>query len=1031
MTRRGKGPARRASAALRSGRGVLGALIVGLLAAMPVLTDAENGEGPPTPHVDRLLRHSPRPVILPRAPIEADLQLAADRTTHWKADRTHYLLLEDDVRLAIGSYRFRTRRAVVLISPIESLGITGWRLELYLDEVRRVGDAAVTAVAPRMLVTASIIGAVKLDTDRLAREAAAEHPLVVDALERVARYHRNVRQNTTALASIPSLHDEAALRRQAERREALRRPSVAVEPAEPAPPVEPPRDEQSQIPERIPEAEAVRRVHFRADQSVSREEDGERFILLDGNVRLMYYDPQLRRSLNLAADRVVIFTDAGQFGADQQLDADAVRGVYLEDHVVISDGEYTLRGPRIFYDLQRDRAIVLDAVFYTYDLERRIPIYVRAEKLLQVSQREWRAEEARLTTSAFAEPHIALGAERLTIREEPDGDDGVRRVVEAEDTTLRAGDLPIFYWPSIAGEATEPTLRDVDVNFSGDDGLVINTRWDLFRLAGRDAPRGVDASLLVDGYTERGPALGADLDYNVPKAFGRFDVYGMYDEGEDEPGGREEVEPADEWRGLLRWQHRHYLGDDWEVSIEAGLLSDETFLEEFFPERAYTDKPWETSIYAKHQTEDQAFTFLVDYDLIDSLPQLPRLQTPGYEVEKLPELGYYRIGTPLLDSRLTWFSENRLSALSLSFPEQSPRQLGFDAAEAVALFGISATRGFDDELDSEGLDEGTVLRADTRQELNLPLKLGPIDMVPYVAGRITAYDSAFDDFSPEEDDKLRVMSETGVKLHTSFSRTYGEVNSRLFDLHRLRHTIEPSAHVGYTWSSIEREALPVFDYEIESPVEGTFYRLGLRNTLETQRGGPGGWRSVEWLRIDTDFVFHSDDSRVDVDRPGLLDSPIARFIDHRPTYSTPGDHFWTEVAWQVSDTLAAVGNLVHSFDSDEIEQWNLGLTLDHTPRLRSYLSLRTIDEVDSSIIRYGVDYLLSRKYHVSVSHSYELEEGESRNVSLVLTRRLPQMLLMLGVDVDPVENDTSIGIALAAEGTGRGAPDANPFLRDE
>jgi len=122
---------------------------------------------------------------------------------------------------------------------------------------------------------------------------------------------------------------------------------------------------------------------------------------------------------------------------------------------------------------------------------------------------------------------------------------------------------------------------------------------------------------------------------------------------------------------------------------------------------------------------------------------------------------------------------------------------------------------------------------------------------------------------------------------------------------------------------------------------------------------------------------------------------------------------------------------VHSFDSDEIEQWNLGHTHDHTPRLRSYLSLRTIDEVDSSIIRYGVDYLLSRKYHVSVSHSYELEEGESRNVSLVLTRRLPQMLLMLGVDVDPVENDTSIGIALAAEGTGRGAPDANPFLRDE
>jgi lipopolysaccharide assembly outer membrane protein LptD (OstA) len=1013
------------------------ALQATLFAAIVGIVSMAGGQsGPVYSDVDRLIHESASGIVLPTVPLPADLEVRhADRAQSWSSGDHQRVLLEGNVRMAIGSYGFRADRAVLFIRPVSRPGRTVYDLAIYLDHVRELGNSGpVTAEANRLLVTAMIDGDIRLSTSLLNRQPADDDPLVQAAVARVHRYEQALAANmvdapppTTAeppvaeRATVPGPPPTAEPAAPSPAAPGQPEPTAPIVQAEPAPAREP---GAPAMPTPPAEPALPGQINFSFDRAVYQDAEDAGYAALMGQVTVLYHDPAQHRTISLRAENVVVFTEPHLFdqAVPNSAPADAIRGVYLEEGVIISDGEYTLRAPRAYYDLQTDRAVLLDAVFFTWDVKRRVPLYVRAKEIRRESRDRFSARQARLTTSEFAEPHFAIGVDSLTIEQRADSQGDSTTHFTARDTTLRFNGMPLFYWPKISGDASGPPLRHAGLSYDDHDGVVINTEWDLFGLLGTEAPEGVDGTLLVDGYTNRGAGVGVGLDYDVPRAFGEFDGYFLYDTGEDEPPGREEVEPPNETRGKFHWQHRHLLPEDWQLTIEVGYLSDPTFLDEFFREEAYNDKPYETLLYAKKQKDDWAFTFLAKYDLIDFVPQLSQLQSPGYSVEKLPELAYYRLATPVFGEQLTWYSENRASLMRLHLPEPTPDELGFNQAEAVALFGINATQSLDQRFSVDGYDEDERLRFDTRQELQLPLTTGPISIVPFATGRVTFYDDDFDGFSPQlgEEDNLRWWGTIGLRLHTAFSRTYEDVQSSLLDLHRLRHVIEPSITIAHSETNVQQEDLPVYDYDVESLAEGTSVRLGLRNTLQTQRGGPGRWRSVDFLRIDTDFIFHSDETE--------RESPLAQYFDYRPEWSLAGDHFWSEVAWQISDSLSAVGNLNYSFDSSRVEQWNLGLVLDHSPRLNTFIETRYIDSLSSHILRYGINYLLTPKYHVSISQGFDIERSQTRNISVVLTRRLPRWVFMLAIDYDTLGNEQSIGIALAPEGMdNRGAPSAVPF----
>lgn len=975
--------------------------------------------------MDRRVRYTATGLALPNAPINADLHLAGDKTHAWKSGADQHILLQGGVRVAIGSYIFGAEKAAVTVSPLSIPGPQTHQVAVYLQNVTRLGDGGpVSQEAPYLLVTAVLRGKVELQTNLLSNDPAESDALFVASRQRVRRLMDAIAQNTVPLEpGEPLIQPDTVAERDKQRQQIGRE---AQEKSDRVRAEALPRDSGV-----TPGGVETKNVNWRAGRVLSRKEENERYTLLVGDVVVLYNEPQTNRLLTLKADKAVIFTDADlEPEGDGEPATGQVRGVYLEDNVIVTDGQYTMRGPRVYYDFQTEQAVVLDAVFYTWDVKRQLPLYVRAAQLRQHSRNQWSAGNARFTTSEFGEPHFAIGVNKLTVTQES-GEEGISGLkVEAQGITPRVGDVPFFYWPKISGRATDVPLKGVDVGYSGRKGGFVETRWDLFALLNRDAPTGMEASLLVDGYSKRGPALGIDADYDVDNAFGELDAYYLFDQGEDEPGGREEVTPETEHRGRVVWRHRHELPDGWQATIELAYLSDPTFLEEFYRNDAMTDKEYESLIYLKKQQEDWAFTFLAKYDLLDFVPQTDLLQGRGniggpdigYTTNKLPEVEYYRIATPLWEDRLTWYSENRASVMRLNLPKDSPRERGFTAAEATALFGIAAG-DFDDALKTAGLDDDTHYRADSRQEIQAPLMLGPVNITPYAVGRITAYDDDFSAYAGN-DEQSRFWGAAGVRANTNFSSTWDEAESRLLDVHRLRHIVEPSVNIFFAETTVTQQELPVFDYDVESLSEGAQARLGVRNTLQTQRGGPGHWQSVDWIRVDTDLVFASDNT--------VRESPIARFIDYRPEHSLVGDHLWNEAAWQVTDTLAAVGNATYSMESNDVERWNAGFLLDHTPKLTSFIQYRNIHALDSSLIRYGFEYLLTPKYHVGFAHSYDLGLHRNRSVTLSLTRRLPRWLMITTVDFDQIEDVTSVGLALVPEGIGgRGSPSRNPFLFDQ
>jgi hypothetical protein len=1026
----------------------VGACAVLLLAALMAQPTALAAEGEPP-------KFNLNPVADPV--VRADAVFFARKVTAWRQGQTSWLLLEGDAGFSVGVYGFSAAAAAVRIETEERPGRTVRHLSIYLDQARHLrGTGPVSAEADRLLVTASTSGGVQVRNDLFVElDEAPRHALVTAAEARMRRHQESLARVSIGMPDEP-LFDPALFDtrfvEQYEPRPQMRITPLTEEPDRPEPDAAAAVTEPSTMPQPVPgtpgkpsvaeapspdEPEAAPiveappvaddrvlpttgTVSLVADRVVYDPGDEESSVMLIGNVRLFYDDFRKDRQVSLQAERVVVFLESGESAgpvAPSSVDAGDVRGVYLEDNVIVTDLNYTVRAPRVYYDVRENKAVLLEAVLYSFDATRQLPLYMRAQTVRQTSASSFEADDVQLTTSEFAEPHFAIGAARITLDQEPVEGGGVSNKVTATDTTLRVKDTPFFVWPYLEGRPGDVPLKRVKAGYDSDTGVEIETTWDVFALAGREAPDGVELLANADWLGDHGPGVGAELEYGLENMFGEARTYLLLDDdGTDEIGSRNDVEQDGGTRGFFKWQHRQYLQNGSELSIESAYVSDETFLEEFFREEAYEAKEYETSIYWKTQEDDQALTFLTRYDLTDFTPQLTTLQAPGYTVDKAPELAYYRTGTSFWDDKLTWSSENRAGFVRIQPGEDTPADRGFSNAQSQTLFGIPNTTSFEDAVFGSGVPDEWVFRADTRQEVSAPMRLGDFNVVPYAVGRITAYDEDFSAFAGE-DEKVRAWGSLGTRVSTRLSKTTA-VQNRLLDVDGIRHIIEPSVDVFFSGSSVDSDDLPVYDNDIESIQEGEGVRLGLTNTWQTHRGSGARRRSVDWIVLRTDVVFNDNDDDVEAN--------IGRFFEQRPEYALGGDHIYSELLWMVTDTLGLAGELTHSLEDDRVVQWRFGGTLQHTPRFSSFVRYDEIDALDSQLLTYGFRYVLTVKYEMGFQQRIDFEREDSESIDLWLERRVPKWRVRLTASVDDIDDNQTIGISLIPEGFGGGP---SPLLR--
>lgn len=1013
---------RRSAAALAIGAGSVAPF--GLSAAAPLLLAPEPALAQPN-QPDQLdpLDITGRTFAglqLPLAPVPGVIDLRARRAHVWVEEdpgaRAQRLLLEGEVSVLLGDTRLEADRAVLWLTALP--GAPGdaptYQVYAYFENVGSIAADAGSSIQARRLSVDGVVmveAPVRLAAD-LTLQGRPRDPLVREGEREFTRYLREL-----LLGEPVALEDVAP-------------PDLPPEtgvgtPGRYPPPPPDPRDLLAPPPtladagDELFAREGV--LTFDAGQiALVTGEGGTRSLLLTDDVAVLYRDLTSDRSLQMSAQRAVVFLSEGTVAELGSFRTEDVQGIYLEGDVSATDGEYTVRGPRIYYDVANDRALIVDAVFWTYDDRLRMPLYVRADVLRQESAEQFAAKKATIANTRFARPHLSIGAESVTLSRYTRADGSTGNMVDAEGlTALGATTVPFFYWPRWVGDPDRFPLQSVEFTSSSRTGPAWKTSWDVYSLLGTERPDGIDSDFLLDYYNERGFAVGTETGWITDDMRGGVFAYLLFnDTGEDLTPGSREVDVESHTRSMILAENRWRLNELWTLKTELSYISDPLLVTSLFPEIAENRREITSGARLERTDGNSQLALDVESNLNDFIPNYWLLESRGYSVDRLPELSYVRtlddLASDWSPGLLTLNSEYRIGRLAFNFHDPEARELGFRNSQlSQAAFGIDPAESIADQLRAQGLSEDSILRADTRHEVSAVLDAGPVRINPFVVGRATAYDTDFGSYSPEESDDARLWGAAGVRFSTTIQRVDNSVNSSLFDLHRVRHIVEPGLTLWHAGSTVDSIDLPVYDEAIESIAEGSIVRAGVDQTWQTKRGGPGRWRNVDVLKLRTEYVWASDDAE--------RESPIGRYFDDRPELSQVGEFIDVEALWQVSDPVGVTGRLVYDIEGMNQPAYSaLGLLVDHGFGLRSTLGQRFVNSMDSTIVFYNLRYEVTEKYLATFGANYDTTVNDFERIGATLTRAYPNVSVGVAFSFNNISEETSIGIILSPRGLGGG-----------
>ena len=566
--------------------------------------------------------------------------------------------------------------------------------------------------------------------------------------------------------------------------------------------------------------------------------------------------------------------------------------------------------------------------------------------------------------------------------------------MELRDVEFKFGNTVVLDLPKVHSDRERPELpiRSIRVGHDRTYGTSVETRWWLSRLLGLRQPEGTDGSVSVDYYGDRGLGGGGDLTYERENYFGSILGYAIEDHGEDRLSRtRKDIEVPQETRGRFRFQHRHFLPYNWQLTAEVSYLSDENFLEQFYRTEFNVGKEQETLLYLKRIEDNWGLSFLGKTRINDFVDQ----------VEELPTAEYHLMGQSLFDDRLTFFSDNQVSRYRYRFDPDNPM------SEPDDFFNFTGTRN----------------------ELDLPLTAGSFKVVPFVAGTFgyedgPGFEAELNDGAIESEDAIAI-GEAGVRMSMQpFWSVYPNVESRLWDLHQLRHIIRPSVTaVTYAESDAVAEQRDTLDF-------------GISQRFQTKRGPLGNRRTVDWLELDVDFVWVADSSGEIAGPDRFLwnepfiplvnrDGRVIPPLDRRTTdlFGPRQNYISTDMVLRLTDTTSLLTDLYYDMQSGVVEQLDVGFSRLLWPNLTYYVGSRYLRNVEnglgergSTALTFAATYVLDPRYTAVFSEQFDFDYGSNIRTDVTLIRKYQRMNLALTFSVDESVDEQRIVLSLWPEG---------------
>jgi hypothetical protein len=472
------------------------------------------------------------------------------------------------------------------------------------------------------------------------------------------------------------------------------------------------------------------------------------------------------------------------------------------------------------------------------------------------------------------------------------------------------------------------------------------------------------------------------------------------DRGKDKLGrspDRRNLEPPDELRGRFRWQHRHYLPYQWQLTSEVSYASDENFIEGYYRNEFDVGKEQETLVHLKRIEDNWGVSILNKFRINDFVSKL----------EELPSVQFHLTGQSLFDDRFTLYSDSYISRLRQRW-----------ASNAVS-----------------NRPEEFFSFLSERAELDLPLAFGNFNLVPFVAGTAGFEDGAgfYTDIAgdPADAEDAVWIGESGLRASTRYWKLYPGVESRLWDLRQLRHIVKPQME------------LVCFGESDPAVEQRDVINLGLSQRLQTKRGGAAKGsesfgaeeRVVDWMRLDTDITW--------VDDSGDATAGPDRFIWNRPfipllnTLSSAvpqrdrrgagllgprRNYVGADYIWRVTDTTAVLSDMNYDTASGVVQQYNIGFSRLVWPNLSYYIGSRYLKRIwidgeeGSNAFTFAATYRLDPRYTLVFSQQYDFDYGAGIRNDVTLLRRYHRVYWAITYSADHSLDDEALIFSIWPQG---------------
>jgi hypothetical protein len=763
-------------------------------------------------------------------------------------------------------------------------------------------------------------------------------------------------------------------------------------------------------------------------------------------------------SIDVSTDRMVLWTNSerepdlsGQAAQGQQVPLE----IYMEGNIVFRQGERTIYASRMYYDVRNQVGTVLEA-----DLLTPVPNYqglarLHAQVLQQTGPDRFTGQDAFLTPSRLGVPRFRIQSGQITYEDNQHpvldpvtgqpllnpatGEPAIahERLATAQNNLLYLEDIPLFYWPTIATDLEEPSLFIRRVKLKNDNvfGTQILTNWNTYQLLGiRHPPQGTDWDLGLDYMSQRGFGHGTTFLYHRPALFdipgpvaGIAEYWGIFDSGFDNLGiDRPHLQPETDYRYRFLWQHRQKLPEGYQFTAEVGKISDRNFLQEYFKQEWDELKDQTTDIEMRRYIENRSWNVFAQYRLNDFFT----------ETNWLPRFDHFWLGEPLLNDTLTWYEHSSLGYAQ--FQRLTQPSNPNDTPFSYLPWEQSSRSGE---------------RLITRNELDWPLQLGTVKVVPYVLGELGHWG---EDINGEQ--LNRAYYQAGIRATLPMWSVDPTAESALWNVHGLAHKVEFDAEFSHAQSNQSMAQLPLYDplddndveawrrrlatytfgipsafpptagvaniphafderfYALRSDMQGwvtapsmeiaddlTALRLGVHQRWQTKRGPPEGRHIIDWVTLDTNFTLFPNPDRDNFgDVLGLWDY---------------------DFTWHLGDRLTLLSDGIFDFFSDGQKIVSVGAFLTRPPRGALYAGVRVLEgPISNEVLTFSYSYWMSPKWVSSFGTNVALgpttnfvynDTRTSVGEFLRVTRIGESLLVSLGFNWDPARN--TFGTVFAIE----------------